>query len=93
MLFEKGLILTKSKIGLSGKEKLFLKLNNLLRINTLKIRHLSEDQLRGIEKRYSSFLTIIDMNDEIKEIIKEFKSKSKQDVFHLSVPCLTKLLK
>ena len=61
------LILSKSRINLTKKEKLFLDLNQLKRINSCKIRTLSDLQIQGIRNKYSRFLKIITYEDLSKE--------------------------
>jgi len=68
------LVLSKSKINLTKKEKLFLELNQLKKINSCKIRFLEEKEIEGIRAKYDHFIKIIEFSgllEKAKEIFAE----------------------
>ena len=69
------LLLSKSRINRDHKEKLFLDLNELKRINSCKIRYLSDLEVKGMTERYSFFLKIIPYQDLCEEAKLLFKDE------------------
>jgi ribosomal protein L30/L7E len=70
-----GILLIKSQINLTKKEKLFLKLKKLRRINSLKLCFLSLSEKEGLEKKYNKFIKILEQEKVLPLVSSKLKRK------------------